>query len=185
MPAVPTLAAAWQAPLPHGGTTTELALWWSVFNDPVLTDLQQAAQQASPSLAAAKARVERARAALTGATALGLPTLDAVGSASAGRQPAAVHSRHTTSASAGIAGEARPQPSSTAEPNNSGTCKNNSKSIAGMSARRGKRVHTAASRAMAAKRPAVGRAFGAPACRVASIRPATARHRQRRQTHPA
>ena len=102
MPAVPTLAAAWQAPLPHGGTTTELARWWSVFNDPVLTDLQQAAQQASPSLAAAKARVERARAAVTGATALGLPTLDAVGSASAGRQVTGPSQGQATSRTASL-----------------------------------------------------------------------------------
>ncbi len=86
--AVPTvaLAAAWQAPSPHGGTTTELARWWSQWGDPVLSDLQHAAQGASPSLSAARARIQRARATLTGAEASGLPRLDAVGSASNGRQ---------------------------------------------------------------------------------------------------
>jgi outer membrane protein, multidrug efflux system len=83
---VPRLASQWQAPLPHGGAATELARWWSQFNDPVLTDLQAAAQQASPSLVAARARIQRARATLTGAQAANLPRLDAVGSASTGRQ---------------------------------------------------------------------------------------------------
>jgi len=85
VPAVP-LAAAWQAALPHGGATAALARWWTQFNDPVLTDLQQAAQQASPSLSAARARIQRARATVTGAQAADLPRLDAVGSASGGRQ---------------------------------------------------------------------------------------------------
>ncbi len=80
------LAAAWQAPLPHGGATAELARWWSQFNDPVLTELQAAAQQASPSLAEARARIQRARATLTGAESADLPRLDAVGSASRARQ---------------------------------------------------------------------------------------------------
>lgn len=78
-------AAAWQAALPHGGASTELARWWAQFNDPVLTDLQAAAQQASPSLAAAAARIERARATLRSASAAGLPQVDAVGRASSGR----------------------------------------------------------------------------------------------------
>ena len=85
VPAV-ALAAAWQAPLPHGGATAELARWWTQFDDPVLTDLQQAAQKASPSLSAARARIQRARATLTSAEASGLPRLDAVGTASGGRQ---------------------------------------------------------------------------------------------------
>ena len=89
-PAPPALAAvqmapAWQAPLPHGGTQADLARWWQQFNDPVLTDLQQAAQQASPSLAAATARIERSRAALRSAAAAGLPQVDAIGRASSGR----------------------------------------------------------------------------------------------------
>lgn len=85
-PAPVVSPAAWQAPLPHGGASTALARWWMQFNDPVLTDLQQAAQQASPSLSAAQARIQRARATLTGAEGGNLPRLDAVGSASVGRQ---------------------------------------------------------------------------------------------------
>jgi len=90
-PSTPPLAAlqaapAWQAPLPHGGAQVELARWWSQFNDPVLTDLQQAAQQASPSLSAARARIQRAKATLTSAEAGNLPRLDAVGRATVGRE---------------------------------------------------------------------------------------------------
>ena len=88
-PAPPALAVqaapAWQAPLPHGGAQVEMARWWSQFNDPVLTDLQQAAQQASPSLAAATARIERSRATLLSANAAGLPQIDAVGRVGTGR----------------------------------------------------------------------------------------------------
>ena len=79
------IATAWQAPLPHGGSSTELAQWWARFDDPLLPTLQAAAQQASPTLASARARIERARAAQVAAAAAGLPRLDAVGSASTGR----------------------------------------------------------------------------------------------------
>lgn len=78
-------AAAWQAPLPHGGSSTDLAQWWARFDDPLLPALQAAAQQASPTLAGARARIERARAAQVAAGASGLPRLEAVGSASTGR----------------------------------------------------------------------------------------------------
>ena len=79
------VAAGWQAPLPHGGSTTELNQWWTRFNDPLLPTLQAAAQQASPSMASARARIEQARAAQVAAGAAALPRLDAVGSASTGR----------------------------------------------------------------------------------------------------
>ena len=85
VPAAPP--AAWQAPLPHGGTATELARWWSQFQDPALPPLIEAAQAASPTLAAAHARIERARAVRTAAGAALLPRLDAVASASTGRPP--------------------------------------------------------------------------------------------------
>ncbi len=81
-----SLPAAWLAPLPHGGTAQDLAQWWSQFNDPLLPELITAAQAASPTLASAKARIERARAALTSAGAAAWPRLDAVGSASSGKQ---------------------------------------------------------------------------------------------------
>jgi outer membrane protein, multidrug efflux system len=86
-PSAPSsLPAAWQAPLPHGGMAQDLALWWAQFNDPLLPELIAAAQAASPTLASAKARIERARATLTSAGAGAWPRLDAVGSASSGKQ---------------------------------------------------------------------------------------------------
>lgn len=84
-PPLARLAGSWQAPLPHGGSTNELNQWWTRFNDPLLPTLQAAAQQASPTLASARARIERARAAQVAAGAAGMPRLDAVGSVIAGR----------------------------------------------------------------------------------------------------
>ena len=89
-PALPTepaaaVAPAWQAPLPHGGAATDLTRWWSQFNDPIVPALLAAAQSASPTLASARARIERARAARVAAGAALLPQVDAVASASSGR----------------------------------------------------------------------------------------------------
>ena len=85
-PAAVALPTAWQAPLPHGGTATELSRWWAQFGDPLLPTLIDAAQGASPTLAAARGRIERARAARVAAGAALLPRLDAVASAQQGRQ---------------------------------------------------------------------------------------------------
>ncbi len=76
--AVPTLEppAQWQAPLPHQGDVTDLARWWQSLGDPLLTDLLDAAQQASPSLASARSRVIQSRAVLSQARAALGPTLD-------------------------------------------------------------------------------------------------------------
>lgn len=77
-PPIPPSAtpAATRQPLPEG---------WTQFDDPLLLDLLAAAQAASPDLAAARARIEQARASSVAAGALLLPTLDANGSASTGR----------------------------------------------------------------------------------------------------
>ena len=83
-PVPPPLAVAvsadtgvWQAPLPHGGRSAELASWWRGFDDPLLPGLIDAAQAASPSLASARARIERARATLAASDAAARPRLDA------------------------------------------------------------------------------------------------------------
>ena len=47
--------------------------WWKQFNDPVLLELIDAAQAASPSIAAAASRIEQARASSVAAGALLLP----------------------------------------------------------------------------------------------------------------
>lgn len=84
----PALAAAWQAnaaPLAHSGSTTALTRWWAQFNDPALPALITSAQAASPTLASARARIERARSTLATTGALTGPQLSVVGSASQGR----------------------------------------------------------------------------------------------------
>lgn len=74
----------WQAPLPHGGTTDNLARWWQQFDDPALDALQDAAQRENAGIAQAAARIEQARALAVASNAAGLPTLDAGVSASRG-----------------------------------------------------------------------------------------------------
>ena len=72
----------WHAPLPHGGNVTDLSQWWRQQGDPVLAQLVEAAQSASPSVATARARVEEARAARVAFGAALLPTLDAAATVS-------------------------------------------------------------------------------------------------------
>jgi multidrug efflux system outer membrane protein len=77
-------APRWYAPLPHGGTLTDLTRWWQQFNDPLLVDLIEAAQTASPTVATAGARIAQARAARITAGAALLPAADASASLSRG-----------------------------------------------------------------------------------------------------
>lgn len=74
----------WHAPLPHNGTLTDLSLWWQQLNDPLLVELIESAQTLSPTVAAARSRIEQARATRVAAGAALLPTLDGVASASRG-----------------------------------------------------------------------------------------------------
>jgi outer membrane protein, multidrug efflux system len=87
--AAPVAAAAWQAPAPHQGSTTDLTQWWSQFNDPLLPRLIAAAQEVSPSISAAKSRIEQSRAARVLAGAALAPSLNAQGSAVRGAEGAA------------------------------------------------------------------------------------------------
>ncbi|MFZ4287261.1 efflux transporter outer membrane subunit [Variovorax sp. HJSM1_2] len=77
-------AAQWQAPLPHHGSTAQLAQWWQQLNDPLLVDLIDAAQSASPTMATARSRVAQARTTRRVAGAALGPTADATGNASRG-----------------------------------------------------------------------------------------------------
>jgi multidrug efflux system outer membrane protein len=77
--------AQWQAPLPHEGRLTDLQRWWQQFDDPLLSDLLVAAQQLSPTVAAARSRIEQARATQAAAILALSPTGDASVSASRGR----------------------------------------------------------------------------------------------------
>ncbi len=86
-----SMAGAWQAPSPVKAAgapqaASDLSTWWAGFNDPLLPPLIAAAQQVSPNLAAASARIERARASRVAAGAALGPRVDAVGSASQARQ---------------------------------------------------------------------------------------------------
>ena len=78
--------AAWQAPLPHAGSITDLSRWWQQFDDPLLGELIASAQTASPSIASARSRIEQARAARVASGAALGPAVNASASASRGRQ---------------------------------------------------------------------------------------------------
>lgn len=89
--AEPPMPSAWAAPVQPGPTTAKsapdasarlsaLRQWWTQFDDPLLTQLIDQAQTASPSLALAASRVAQARAQAVAAGAAGLPTLDAIAS---------------------------------------------------------------------------------------------------------
>lgn len=87
----------WYAPLPHGGRQADLAQWWQQFNDPVLSQMIDAAQAVSPSLASARSRLAQSQATRTGAGAALLPTLDANASASRSRPDLATPITNTAS----------------------------------------------------------------------------------------
>ncbi len=80
------LPTTWQAPLPQEAGSTPLLNWWQQFNDPLLTQLIDAAQAASPTLASAKSHIEQARSLRVSAGAALFPTLTASASASRGKQ---------------------------------------------------------------------------------------------------
>lgn len=87
LPPAPPLSAQappqWQAPLPHEGKLSDLSQWWQQHGDALLAQLVAAAQQVSPDLATAGARIAQARAERIASGAALLPALDA--SASIGR----------------------------------------------------------------------------------------------------
>ena len=74
----------WQAPLPHQGSLTDMARWWTQLQDPLLVELIDAAQAVSPGIAQAPARLVQARATQVSSRAALLPSLDAQASASRG-----------------------------------------------------------------------------------------------------
>ncbi len=82
-------AAAWQAPRPPADLPSDPGAarpaGWPLFDDPLLNRLVEAAQAGSPNLAAAQARIARARASLAGSEAQGLPQVEANASAQRSR----------------------------------------------------------------------------------------------------
>ncbi len=79
LPSTPgeTAPPQWQATLPHGGDAAELAAWWQRFDDPLVAELVGTAQQSSPTLAQALARLAEARANARGSSALRWPAVNA------------------------------------------------------------------------------------------------------------
>ena len=67
----------WYAPLPHQGELTNLKQWWAQLDDPLLLQLISAAQAQSPTVAAARSRIEQARLTRVVAGAALLPSLNA------------------------------------------------------------------------------------------------------------
>jgi NodT family efflux transporter outer membrane factor (OMF) lipoprotein len=79
----------WYAPLPHDGKLADLTQWWKQQGDPLLAQLIDAAQAASPSIASAKSRLEQARAIRVAAGAALLPSFNGTANAtrSSGQPP--------------------------------------------------------------------------------------------------
>lgn len=67
----------WYAPLPHQGQLSDLQQWWAQLNDPLLVLLIESAQSHSPTVAAARSRIEQARQTRVIAGAAFLPSLNA------------------------------------------------------------------------------------------------------------
>lgn len=83
-PAYPAVPANWQAAVAEQGPVAQAG--WQDFGDALLLAVIRAADEASPNLAVAQTRIERARAALVGAEALSWPRVDAVVQAQRSRQ---------------------------------------------------------------------------------------------------
>lgn len=66
----------WHATLPHNGDPAEMRNWWQQLNDPMLVELIDAAEVASPTLAQARSRLLQARSTRTVSGAALLPTAD-------------------------------------------------------------------------------------------------------------
>jgi multidrug efflux system outer membrane protein len=79
------LPAQWLSPLPHQGSASALSDWWRQFQDPVLLQLIEQAQQASPTLKAAVARLDEARAVTQSAESQLRPSLSGSAQLSRGR----------------------------------------------------------------------------------------------------
>ncbi|SHG40746.1 efflux transporter, outer membrane factor (OMF) lipoprotein, NodT family [Massilia sp. CF038] len=69
--------AQWNTPPAHNGSLTDLSQWWRQQGDPLLVQLVEAAQTASPTIATAGSRIAQSRAQRAAAGAALLPSLDA------------------------------------------------------------------------------------------------------------
>ncbi|HEU4374866.1 MAG TPA: efflux transporter outer membrane subunit [Telluria sp.] len=98
-PKVDVLAPAeWQAAPAHNGSLTDLASWWQRQGDPLLAQLIDSAQAASPTVSAARARIAQSRAERVAAGAAQLPSVDAAASISRSNQQSALPTGTTSQA---------------------------------------------------------------------------------------
>lgn len=74
------LPGQWQGRWPHAGDAQILTQWWAHFDDPTLLSLIAQAQDSSPTVAEAAARVTQSRLALRTANAATMPQLQLMGS---------------------------------------------------------------------------------------------------------
>lgn len=72
----PNVSEAFFAPLPHNGELSNLKTWWQQFDDPLIAELIIQAQEHSPTLTQALARINQARANLGEARGGQYPSLD-------------------------------------------------------------------------------------------------------------
>lgn len=95
-----TAPVQWYAPLPHHGSQTDLSRWWQQLDDPLLLQLIHSAQQANPSIATARTRIEQARLTRVIAGAALFPSLNASLSATkSSPQPPVIPENTTQNAS--------------------------------------------------------------------------------------
>jgi len=103
-PKPPAVPAGWSATLPPAASTTEdaaaLASWWTLLDDPLLSDLERRAVGGSLDLRAAAARLREARARRALAGAERLPSASLSGSASRTSTDQGDASRYALSADA-------------------------------------------------------------------------------------
>ena len=83
--------------LPHHGDVKKIAQFWQQFNDALLIELIDAAQLASPNIAAAKTRIAQARAARISQVALTRPSVDASLSSFRSKQQPSLNASETNS----------------------------------------------------------------------------------------
>jgi multidrug efflux system outer membrane protein len=88
----------WYAAPAHNGSLTELSGWWQSQGDPLLVKLIDAAQAASPDVAAARSRIEQSRAQRVAAGAALLPSVDAAASIARSNQQSALPTGTTSQA---------------------------------------------------------------------------------------
>lgn len=81
----PRVPAKWEAPLPDSERMTQLKAWWQSQNEPELMTLIEAANEVSPNVASALARIEQAKALQAKALSSLLPGLSATASTARSR----------------------------------------------------------------------------------------------------